>query len=97
VTDYGFPGFEEVAPPVMLTSMQAVVVTEYGDRAEAIEVPAPEAHAGQVLIKVRARSRRARGWLDRSAAVQARFADPGAGVFAGENGFVRDGKTVIVL
>jgi NADPH:quinone reductase len=36
----------------MLTRMQAVVGTEYGGRAEAIEVPAPEAHAGQVLIKV---------------------------------------------
>jgi NADPH2:quinone reductase len=32
--------------------MHAVVVTEYGGRAEAIEVPAPEAHAGQVRIRV---------------------------------------------
>jgi hypothetical protein len=40
VTYYGFPGFDEPVPPVMLTSMQAVVVTEYGGRAEAIEVPA---------------------------------------------------------
>jgi NADPH:quinone reductase-like Zn-dependent oxidoreductase len=33
-------------------AMQAVVVTEYGGRAETVEMPAPEAHAGQVLIKV---------------------------------------------
>ena len=32
--------------------MEAVVVTEYGGRPEAVELPAPEAHAGQVLIKV---------------------------------------------
>jgi NADPH:quinone reductase len=32
--------------------MQAVVVPEYRGRAETIELPAPEAHAGQVLIKV---------------------------------------------
>jgi len=32
--------------------MRAVVVTEYGGRAEAVELPAPEAQAGQVLIKV---------------------------------------------
>lgn len=32
--------------------MKAIVVTEYGGRAEAVEVPAPNAHAGQVLIKV---------------------------------------------
>jgi NADPH:quinone reductase len=32
--------------------MQAVVVHEYRGRAETIELPAPEAHAGQVLIKV---------------------------------------------
>jgi NADPH:quinone reductase len=32
--------------------MQAVVVTEYRGRAETIDMPAPEAHAGQVLIKV---------------------------------------------
>jgi NADPH:quinone reductase-like Zn-dependent oxidoreductase len=32
--------------------MQAVVVLEYQGRAETIELPAPEAHAGQVLIKV---------------------------------------------
>src|ERR1700750_3456358 len=32
--------------------MRAVVVTEYGGRAEAIEVPAPTAQAGQLLIKV---------------------------------------------
>jgi NADPH:quinone reductase-like Zn-dependent oxidoreductase len=32
--------------------MQAVVVTEYGGRGEAIEMRAPDANAGQVLIKV---------------------------------------------
>jgi NADPH:quinone reductase len=32
--------------------MRAVVVTEYGGRAEAVELPAPEAQAGQVLIRV---------------------------------------------
>lgn len=32
--------------------MQAVVVTEYGGRAELRDLPAPEAQAGQVLIKV---------------------------------------------
>lgn len=32
--------------------MRAVVVTEYGGRAETIELPAPEPQAGQVLIKV---------------------------------------------
>jgi NADPH2:quinone reductase len=32
--------------------MRAVVVTEYGGRAEAVELPAPEVQAGQVLIKV---------------------------------------------
>jgi len=32
--------------------MRAVVVPEYRGRAEIIELPAPEAHAGQVLIKV---------------------------------------------
>jgi NADPH:quinone reductase-like Zn-dependent oxidoreductase len=32
--------------------METVVVTEYGGRAEAIEMAAPDAHAGQVLIKV---------------------------------------------
>jgi NADPH2:quinone reductase len=32
--------------------MRAVVVTEYGGRAETVELPAPELQAGQVLIKV---------------------------------------------
>jgi NADPH:quinone reductase-like Zn-dependent oxidoreductase len=32
--------------------MRAVVVTEYGSRAEAVDLPAPEVQAGQVLIKV---------------------------------------------
>jgi NADPH:quinone reductase-like Zn-dependent oxidoreductase len=32
--------------------MRAVVVTEYGGRAEVVDLPAPEAQAGQVLIKV---------------------------------------------
>src|SRR5258708_38499644 len=32
--------------------MRAVVVTEYGGRAKAVELPAPEVRAGQVLIKV---------------------------------------------
>ena len=32
--------------------MRAVVVTEYGGRAEAVDLPAPEVQAGQVLIKV---------------------------------------------
>ena len=32
--------------------MEAVVVTEYGGKAETVEVPAPETQAGQVLIKV---------------------------------------------
>jgi NADPH:quinone reductase len=39
---------------VKLTCMQAVVVTEYGGSAETVDLPTPEAHAGQVLIKVRA-------------------------------------------
>jgi NADPH:quinone reductase len=34
--------------------MRAVVVTEYGGKAETVDLPAPEAQAGQVLIKVRA-------------------------------------------
>jgi NADPH2:quinone reductase len=32
--------------------MRAVVVTEYGGRAEAVDLPAPEVQAGQVLINV---------------------------------------------
>jgi NADPH:quinone reductase len=32
--------------------MRAVVVTEYGGRAEEVDMPAPEVQAGQVLIKV---------------------------------------------
>jgi NADPH:quinone reductase len=32
--------------------MRAVVVTEYGGRAEVVDLPAPEVQAGQVLIKV---------------------------------------------
>jgi NADPH2:quinone reductase len=32
--------------------MRAVVVTEYGGRAETVDVPTPEVQAGQVLIKV---------------------------------------------
>src|SRR3954451_20153324 len=32
--------------------MRAVVVTEYGGRAEAVDLPTPEVQAGQVLIKV---------------------------------------------
>src|SRR5258708_36416607 len=32
--------------------MRAVVVTEYGGRAKAVELPATEVRAGQVLIKV---------------------------------------------
>jgi NADPH:quinone reductase-like Zn-dependent oxidoreductase len=32
--------------------MRAVVVTEYGGRAEAVDLPAPEVQAGQVLITV---------------------------------------------
>jgi NADPH:quinone reductase len=32
--------------------MRAVVVTEYGGRAEVVDLPAPEMQAGQVLIKV---------------------------------------------
>jgi NADPH:quinone reductase-like Zn-dependent oxidoreductase len=35
-----------------MTVMRAVVVAEYGAKAEAIELPTPEAQAGQVLIKV---------------------------------------------
>jgi NADPH2:quinone reductase len=54
VTDYGFPGFDQPRPAVTLTAMQAVVVTEYGGSAETVELPAPEAQAGQVLIKVQA-------------------------------------------
>lgn len=34
--------------------MRAIVVTEYGDRAQTIDVPTPEPRAGQVLITVRA-------------------------------------------
>jgi NADPH2:quinone reductase len=34
--------------------MRAVVVTEYGGRAEEVEIPTPEAQAGQLLIKVQA-------------------------------------------
>jgi NADPH:quinone reductase-like Zn-dependent oxidoreductase len=32
--------------------MQAIVVTEYGGNAEAVDLPTPEAHNGQALIKV---------------------------------------------
>jgi hypothetical protein len=108
--------------------MRAVVVTEYGGRAEAVEMPAPTVQAGQVLIKVlaaryvaNADALTANGMsaLNFQVPVSAELLERVANalvidsivqppinrislqrapvVFAGENGSLLDGRTVIVV
>ena len=91
--------------------MRAVVVAEYGGRAETVDLPAPEVKAGQVLIKVLALNFQVPAsveLLERVAnalAVHSIVPPPinrislqqAPAVLAGANGSLPDGKTVIVV